>query len=98
MRTTRLSLISFAAALIVAAPAVMTAPALAQGSAGEFRYEAYLAKQAKIQAAKTEATAEQKATVGTSEVSTFAATGTTNGGRHFVIDVPLDQEQNYRGN
>lgn len=98
MRTTRLSLVTMAAALVVAAPAFMAAPALAQGSAAEFRYEAYLAKQAKIQATKKEAAGEQKAVVGTSEVSASDATGAPTGGRHYLFAVPLDQEQNYRGN
>ena len=99
MRSTRLSLIPFAAALIVAAPAILSAPAFAQGSAGEWRYEAYLAQQTKIKAMqKAAGMSEQKVTVGTSEVGTFDESAPTNGGRRYLHAVPLDQEQHYRGN
>ena len=100
MRSTRLSLVHFAAALAVAVPAFLAAPAVAQGngSAGGFRYEAYLAKQAKIEAMhKMTAKSEQKAAVGTSEVSTDGKSSAGNGGRHYLHAVPLAQEQHYRG-
>lgn len=79
MRTTRVSLTALAAALIVAAPALMAAPAYARGEGGEMQYQAYLANRAKTEAMYKAAIAKQTAaTTATDSDDTVWTLGTSH--------------------
>jgi len=94
----RESLISAAAALAVAVPAVLAGPALAEGgNAGSARYEAYVAAEAKANAAShTKGRATKQVTrVGAADSSVAYS---QNGTKRFHLDVAPGQEQHYLGN
>ncbi len=91
----RESLISAAAALAVA---VLAGPALAEGgNAGSARYEAYIAAEAKANAAShTNGRATKQVTrVGAADSSVAYS---ASGAKRFHFDVAARQEQHYRGN
>lgn len=93
----RKSLIPAAAALAVAIPAVLAGPALAMGNAADARYEAYVAAEAKANAASRASgrATKQVTRVGAADSS---AIYTGNGAKRFHLDTAHAQEQHYRGN
>ena len=93
----RKSLIPAAAALAVAVPAVLAGPALAMGNAADARYEAYLAQEAKTNAAARASgrATKQVTRLGAADSSAlYAETGT----KRFYLNISRAQEQHYRGN
>lgn len=97
MRTTRISLVALAAALIVAAPTFMAAPAYAKGEGGDARYHTYLTNRAKTEAMHQAAAAKQKADADilSSFFDSDDYVGHT-GASHYLYAVPLSKEYLYR--
>ena len=93
----RKALIPTAAALAVAVPTILAGPALAgEGDAADARYEAYIAQEAKANAASraSNQAAKQITRVGATDSSALYA---ENGTKRFYLDVSPAQEQHYRG-
>ncbi len=93
----RKTLIPAAAAFAVAVPAVLASPAFATGNAADARYEAYVAQEAKDNAAERAkgGAPKQVTRIG---ITDSGALYSENGAKRFYLDTGAALQQHYRGN